>query len=307
VGKITRLFRTISGIAKCRAAKAVSFEITKTCNLHCQHCYRRDFEGDDLSDDEWIKKFQEFKDKGYIQAAWVGGEPLLRRNLLEIGRNYFPINAIITNGTIPMPKWNDCLFGVSVDGTKEIYEKIRGNVLIDQYEKVRSNILDAVKNGNKVFVLMTIHKINQGAIEEFVKDWKGQGARGVILDFYTPQVNEPNNSIWLGFRGRDKVIDRISALRKKYGEFLPWNTPLVIDKMRSSKCPKATGNCRKWSLAQDPVSLRLNFKGKRMYPCIMGAQDLKDATIDCGRCGCIFAFLFDVQSYWTSLKTIFLK
>ena len=129
---------------------------------------------------------------------------------------FFPINAVITNGTIPLPKWNDVLFGVSVDGTKGIYREIRGNFLKDQYERVRKNILDGIKNGGKVFVLMTIHKINESIIEEFVEDWRKQGVTGVILDFYTPQVDEPNDPIWLVFKDRDKVIDRILKLRKNY-------------------------------------------------------------------------------------------
>jgi len=304
--KTKQLFRTLQKLALNRQMKAVAFEITKNCNLKCKHCYRRDFKGQDLTDKQWINIFKKLEKQGFIQAGWCGGEPLLRKELIEKGKKYFPINALITNGTISIPKWNDMLFGVSVDGTPDIYEKIRGNTIKNQYNVVKNNILEAIKNGNTVFALMTIHKINQGVLEEFAESWFKRSVSGVIFDFYTPQIDEPKDTIWLSFKERDKVIERIMKLRKKYGEFLPWNTPEMLNKMKSENCKIHTDNCRKQAFEKEPTSLKLNFKGKRMYPCIMGAGSLKEAKIDCDRCGCIFAFPADKQALWTSFKTIFL-
>jgi MoaA/NifB/PqqE/SkfB family radical SAM enzyme len=291
---------------KWRAAKAISFEITKKCNLQCKHCYRTDFNGEDLSDEEWIRIFTKSREQGFIQACWVGGEPLLRKNLIEVGKKFFPINAIITNGTIPLPVWSDTLFGVSVDGTEEVYKKIRGAFLEDQYERVKKNIMDGVRAGNKVYVLMTIYRLNKDVIEKFVENWHKEGVTGVILDFYTPSLNELNDPLWLGFDERDRIIGKIFALRKKYGDFLPWNTPGVLNNMKSANCKANTDRCRAQAFIKDPNSLKLNFKGNRMYPCVMGAERLEDAKIDCERCGCIFAFHFDRQAIGTSLKTVFL-
>ena len=33
---------------------------------------------------------------------------------------------VVTNGSIELPKWKNCVFNISIDGTKEYYEKIRG-------------------------------------------------------------------------------------------------------------------------------------------------------------------------------------
>ena len=162
----TALYQTI----KHGTTKSLGIEVTKKCNLRCKHCYRRDFTGKDLSIKEWTKIFKKLKSQGYIQAGWVGGEPLLRQDLIKEGKKYFPINAVITNGTIPLPKWTDTLFGVSVDGTPEIYKEIRGEFIKDQYKLVENNILNGIENGNNVLVLMTIHKINQHCLEEFVEN-----------------------------------------------------------------------------------------------------------------------------------------
>ena len=118
--KPQKFFLLVKNFAFQREIKGVGFEITKNCNLKCKHCYRRDFQGEDLSDEKWIEIFKKLKDKGCSQAAWAGGEPLLRKRLIEVGKEYFPINVLITNGTIPLPKWEDVLFGVSLDGMPEI-------------------------------------------------------------------------------------------------------------------------------------------------------------------------------------------
>jgi MoaA/NifB/PqqE/SkfB family radical SAM enzyme len=302
---LNRLAKAIVKTAKQGTPKSVAFEITKKCNLHCKHCYRRDFSGRDLSDKKWIEVFKNLDEEGYVQAGWVGGEPMLRKDLIAKGRRFFQVNAVVTNGTIPLPKWPDVLFGVSVDGNRKIYKEIRGEFIPNQYELVTNNILDGIKNGNKVFVLMTIHKINQGIIEEFVENWHKKNVTGVIFDFYTPQINESKNSIWLGWKERDKVIDRIMKLRKKYGKFLPWNPPSLMKKMKSDVCKRYTNNCPKTSMSPDKKKLKLNYKGNRLYPCIMGRENIKDSKIDCDRCGCIFAFPFGWQGYLTSIKTAF--
>lgn len=297
--------KTISKAAKHGTAKSASFEITKHCNLQCKHCYRRDFSGQDLSDKKWLQIFKRLSDEGYAQAGWVGGEPLLRKNLIAKGKEYFHINAVITNGTIPLPRWPDTLFGVSVDGTEEIYKKIRGEYLNNQYQIVKQNIKKGIENGNHVFVLMTIHQINQAIIEEFVDYWHNENVSGVVLDFYTPQADEKKETIWLDWEKRDEVIDRIVKLRNKYGTFLPWNDPATLNKMRSKNCKKYTDQCRQLNTSPSKNRLKLNYKGNRLYPCIMGMENPNESKIDCDRCGCIFAFPLSWQAKLTSIKTAF--
>lgn len=219
---------------------------------------------------------------------------------------FFPVNAVITNGTLKLPEWQDVLFGVSVDGTEKIYTKIRGQSINNQYQVVRQNIIKGLADGNKVFVLMTIHKLNEAVIEEFTSDWLKVGVKGLIFDFYTPQKDDYDDPIWVPLKERDVIIERLRKLRKKYGERLPWNTPAVLENMSSRHCLASTTACRQKGLREKPSSLKLNFKGKRMYPCIMGAENLKQATIDCSRCGCIFAYPQDKRALWSSLKTVLL-
>jgi len=301
--KPQKVFLLIKNFASQGKIKGAGFEITKNCNLKCKHCYRRDFQGEDLTDEKWLEIFKNLKDKGYSQVAWAGGEPLLRKKLIGFGKEYFPINVLITNGTIPLPQWDDVLFGVSLDGTPAIYEKIRGSSLKGQYDLVKKNILDGVKNGNKIYVLMTLNKLNKNVLEEFTKLWLNTGVKGMIFDFYTPQKDKINDPLWLSFKERDEVIEQISQLRKQYEDFLPWNTQGVLEKMKSKNCKKYTDKCQQQTSNEGLI--KLSYKGKRLFPCVMGAESLAEAKIDCDRCGCIFAFPFDSQALWTSIKAIF--
>lgn len=117
----------------------ISIDVTHRCNLKCKHCYflKQNYKSE-LSEEIFLKKIKEIK-KDYpsiIHASWVGGEPLLRKSLVKKGMKLFPFNMIVTNGTMRLPKWKNCAFNISVDGTKKYYEKIRG---VNFYDKVKQN------------------------------------------------------------------------------------------------------------------------------------------------------------------------
>ncbi len=64
--------------------------ITSSCNLHCSGCYSRcnnatkDTEPvEQLTDDEWLKIFDEADDLGVSFILLAGGEPLLRKGVIE--------------------------------------------------------------------------------------------------------------------------------------------------------------------------------------------------------------------------------
>jgi hypothetical protein len=57
-------------------------------------------------------------------------------NAVEEGMKLFPYNMVVTNGSLELPRWRNCVFNISVDGTKEPYEKIRGT---GNYDEVKKN------------------------------------------------------------------------------------------------------------------------------------------------------------------------
>jgi pyrroloquinoline quinone biosynthesis protein E len=83
-------------------------ELTYRCPLRCPYCsnpldigarkYR-----DELGTDEWIRVFREARQLGVLQLALTGGEPMLRRDLVELcaaARDAGLYSSLITAGTL---------------------------------------------------------------------------------------------------------------------------------------------------------------------------------------------------------------
>jgi MoaA/NifB/PqqE/SkfB family radical SAM enzyme len=272
-----------------------SIDITNRCNLRCKHCYffAHDYnELPDLSDDEWIDKLESLKetDFPFYQCSWVGGEPLLRKELIARGMKYFRSNLVATNGTIELPNWPDVNFYISVDGKKETHDAIRGHGC---YDKIRKNVN---RPDLKIHVSMVINKMNYQDIEYFLQEWKAAGVKGCLFQIYTPVRGLKNDDLWPGWELRDKILDTLLTLKEeKYGDFIGVPS-FVLRLMRSDRCREVTRNCifKEVAFCFDP-------QGRIKKPCMMGPQ------ADCLRCGCILPFhMWALEDKWLMMRELFM-
>jgi len=216
----------------------VSIDITNRCNLKCKHCYflRQNYQAE-LDDNAWLNKIKDLKNqyKNLIQASWCGGEPLLRKELIEKGMKFFRYNLIITNGTIPLPNWPNGVFEVSVDGTKKFHEMIRGK----SYDKIKQNI---DRKDLHINIACIINKLNYKCIRDMVEEWSKTEVKGIHFGFYSPTKTDSIGNLWTDFELRDKIIEEIRLLKKEYGNFiLP--TDRVLDLILAKNCAKVVSNC----------------------------------------------------------------
>jgi sulfatase maturation enzyme AslB (radical SAM superfamily) len=252
-----------------------SFDVTTKCTLHCKHCYWWEEEHfTDIDDNLYYEKVLSIKKTHptLVSASWIGGEPLLRKKLIERCKKLFSFNRIITNGTIELPNWSDISFIISLDGTKKYHELQRGN---NTYERIKKNIILSKLNITLYFV---ITKLNYKCIDDFVAEWSTTSVKSVGFGFYTPIKGKNNDELWLNFDERDKVIDRILHLKKKYGNFIN-SSEQLLNGFKSKTCQKLTTQCR-----QDYApfnAMCFNSQLKRKFPCVIGEN------ADCERCGCI--------------------
>jgi len=225
----------IQGIPK---PVGVSIDITNRCNLKCKHCYfwRQNYKAE-LDNNAWVNKIKNLKNqyKNLLQASWCGGEPLLRKGLIEEGMKLFRYNLIITNGTIPLPNWPNCVFEVSVDGTKKFHEMIRGK----NYDKIKQNIN---RKDLHVNIACIINKLNYKCLRDMVEEWSKTEVKGIHFGFYSPTKTNSICNLWIDFKLRDKIIEEIRLLKKEYGSFvLP--TDKVLDLMLAKNCDEVVSNC----------------------------------------------------------------
>jgi len=254
-----------------------SVDVTSDCNLRCGHCYF--FEQDlpaELTLEQWKIKFDQMKSDGFrfFQCAWVGGEPLLRPEIIEYGKRYFKYNTVTTNGSIPLPDWKDVSWYISVDGSRDCHEKMRN--MPGLYDTIKKNIEQS--EGLKITIAYCVTRENFMEIEESLAEWSNNlKVRNLLFSFYTP-IRGLNDNLWLEWAEKDRVIDFIINKKGKYGNFI-LNTERALRLMKSDSARLVTENCifAAKSFAFDP-------SGIIKYPCMMGPK------ADCDRCGCVVPF-----------------
>jgi MoaA/NifB/PqqE/SkfB family radical SAM enzyme len=261
-----------------------SIDVSKECNLRCKHCYF--FEQDyasELTVDQWIGKLEDLRritsrrEFPFFQCTWVGGEPLIRKDLIERGRKYFRHNTVVTNGTIPLPDWPDVHFYISIDGDEATHESIRKKKGI--YKRAMRNVGEHPEL--EVTIAYCITAENKHCIEQAVIDWARAGASRMTFDFYTPIetiVETASEPLFVPLDERDRILDDLLDLKRIYGDFfvLPER---VFRLMKSDVCKQVTDNC-----LFSEKSFAFGPSGEPKEKCMMGPK------ADCDRCGCVVPF-----------------
>ncbi|MBI2060346.1 MAG: radical SAM protein [Nitrospirae bacterium] len=268
--------------------KSAIVDLTDRCNLRCKHCfyYREQHDSEELPADELLAGLKVLRDRHHVQAmAWCGGEPLLRTDVLEQGAALFPMNWIFSNGTLPIPDVSNAMQFVSVEGPKEIHDKIRGR---GTYDKIMATV--ANRPGEKPIVFLpTIHKLNAPFLEQTMKELSKITNAFLGVEFFTPlkeyrpikgypHVEIQKKDLDLTWEERDRIIDRLFALKKSYPGFIVVRDR-VLELMRSEYAPTCIEKCN-----MPNRCLTLDVKLNRKQPCVLG----KD--VDCSKCGCIFPY-----------------
>jgi MoaA/NifB/PqqE/SkfB family radical SAM enzyme len=273
----------------------ISIDVSYRCNLSCRHCYFKNqgYESE-LTVDDWLAWFEEKRANGFpfLICGWLGGEPLLRRDLLEKGRNYFKSNVIFTNGTFELGSWQDCTYVVSVPGLHDQYGAITG-VDGKTFERVRAH---ADRSDIQVYVSFCVTCPTIDLIPRVLEEWAKTAVRGVYFEFYTPSHGD-NLKLWVDWPNRDRIISQLLKLKKTYGDFIA-NSHQELRLMRSKSYRRIVSHCPFHTIgaSYDPL-------GQRKYPCAVGPE------ADCSRCGCIlpaFAQIlshrrFMIQALWNGI------
>jgi len=149
----------------------VVWNVTRACNLNCVHCYARAVErthDKELTHDQGIALIDDLADFGVPVILFSGGEPLMRRDLVDLASYAVKkgMRAVIsTNGTLITPKKAQELkqiglsyVGVSLDGMAEINDRFRGKK--GAFEEALAGIKNCQEVGLKVGLRFTINRMN---------------------------------------------------------------------------------------------------------------------------------------------------
>jgi len=254
-----------------------SVDVTNQCNLRCDHCYFFEQDHDtQWSLEQWRELFERMKAEGFrfYQCTWVGGEPLLRPEIIELGRRYFKYSTVTTNGSIALPDWKDVSWYISVDGDRRLHERMRNTPGL--YDTIKQTIERS--EGLKITIACCITRENCTEISASLEEWNGNPkVRNMVFSFFTP-VRGLDDSLWLGWDEKDRVLDLLIEKKKLYGDFIV-NTERALRLMKSDRARSVTDRC---PFAEK--SFALGPDGIMKEPCMLGPK------ADCDRCGCVVPF-----------------
>ena len=147
-------------------------KITRRCNLDCAYCpwhtTPSDFEGE-IGTDEWKRIIDNLAERGVRLFVFEGGEPTLRRDLkqlLDHARARGGYTILATNATMRMNQFRPSAFSVSIDGPRDIHDRIRG---AGTYDRLRAN-LESRTGKQPVMVVTVISRENLKHLEEIVEE-----------------------------------------------------------------------------------------------------------------------------------------
>ena len=203
--------------------------ITSNCNLSCQGCYAREnkscgegIENDQLSTERWASIFKEAKELGVSFILLAGGEPLMRREVLEkaaeVKEIMFPV---FTNGTkfqedyIQLfDKNRNLLPMLSIEGDKEQTDLRRRDGTYD----ILMDVMDKLKKKGILYgvsVTVTTENLMTVTNKDFFDKLYNKGCRALLFVEYVP-VTESTKQLAPTENEREILEHEQQKLRKLY-------------------------------------------------------------------------------------------
>lgn len=200
--------------------------ITSSCNLHCAGCFSRGVQStvdcapkEQLTAEEWFSVFDEAEALGISFVLLMGGEPLLRRDVVEgAGQRPNLLFPIFTNGTFMDASYfslfdacRNLLPVMSIEGEKAITDARRG---VGVYDTLMAHMDECCRRGLVFGVSVTVTTVNlhEVASRSFVKNLFDRGCKTVIYVEYVP-VTEDGKAIAPGDAEREFLRSAIARLR----------------------------------------------------------------------------------------------
>ena len=203
--------------------------ITSSCNLHCAGCYSRFNKATvdsrpvrQLNAEDWLRIFHEAEELGVSFIMLAGGEPMLRRDVIEnAGKMQNILFPIFTNGTYLdgrylelFDKCRNLIPVMSIEGGEKTTDERRGTGV---YAKLIGN-MDAFHERDLLFgasVTVTTENVREVTSPEFIRTLAERGCKLVFFIEFVP-VTEDARYLAPGDGEREYLTGAMDRLRDVY-------------------------------------------------------------------------------------------
>jgi radical SAM protein with 4Fe4S-binding SPASM domain len=174
-----------------RYIRAAHWSVTGHCNYRCKHCYMSapDAKFGELSHDQIMSIVQQLIDCGVMEVSLTGGEPLVRKDFMQIVdallAGGITITTIYSNGKLVTHELLDQLaqrgiypeFNMSYDGVDGWHDWLRG--IPNAGKIVEEAFLRCKEKGFPTGAEMCIHQGNKHLLRQTVKRLGELGCRSL--------------------------------------------------------------------------------------------------------------------------------
>lgn len=213
--------------------------ITSRCNLHCAGCYAR-AEGscsdeprkrEQLGREEWAAVFNQARELGISFILLAGGEPLLRRDVLQeaakLKDTAFPV---FTNGTLFDEEYLELFAAhrnlipvVSIEGEDSATDARRGEGVAQKI----SGVLEQLQARGILFAAsVTVTRENLGSVatEEYIEALREKGCGVLFFIEYVP-AQQGTEHLALKCTEVERLSEAVSVLRERHGDMCIFSFP----------------------------------------------------------------------------------
>ncbi len=229
-----------------RQYPAAMVNITNRCTLRCKHCFvfrdgNPNTAEDEMDTQTMLAELKTLRDeRGVETMLWMGGEPMLRPDVLSEGVKIFPRNHITTNGTVGLLDFPNTIYVVSLDGPPDLNDEVRGKGC---WERVMKNLAQVPDDFRPtVMCQCVVTRKNEDRLEELVELLRPTRFEGMTFSFYVPPKNDTSELTWGSLERRDPAVEQVMRLKRKYPDFI-WNSLRALELTLSPNAKAVTDDC----------------------------------------------------------------
>jgi GeoRSP system radical SAM/SPASM protein len=168
----------------------VNWSLSYACNFNCEHCYSRLEKSDDLGTAEVLEAGRRLAAAGVLFANFGGGEPMLRRDLLEVARGLSGLGLSLSmnsNGwridapaAAALREAGFASVGISLDSHRaEVHDAFRNRA--GSWERAAAAARHLVAAGLRLTVSTVVCRINHRELVPLLELARELGAAQVFL------------------------------------------------------------------------------------------------------------------------------
>jgi MoaA/NifB/PqqE/SkfB family radical SAM enzyme len=203
------------------------WEITQQCNYPCGYCIFSAEHGvipGELKTEQVFDTLKELKDQKFSHIKWTGGEPFIRKDIMDILAKTSELGFVFdisTNGSLinedkakQLKEFGAKMVHVSLDGhNREIQELARGK---NTYSPTIRGIDHLVNAGNYVRIGTVIFKGNENYLRDTIEAVANLGADEIIFSFMEPAGRLKGDKTIISTLPISEAKENLTSLARDY-------------------------------------------------------------------------------------------